>query len=57
MSRIFTMLRDEFGVRRAFWKSGDLWMMTTAVVVPFGWIVLLLRLEPVRIRVRSLFRS
>lgn len=56
MSLIVTPLRDELKVRRAFWKSGALWMMTTAVVLPFGWVLLLLRLEPVRVRVRSLFR-
>ena len=56
MSLIVTNLRDELRVRRAFWKNGNLWMTTMAVVVPFGWILLLLRLEPVRVRVRSLFR-
>lgn len=56
MSLIVTPLRDELKVRRAFWKNGTLWMMATAVILPFGWILLLLRLEPVRVRVRSLFR-
>lgn len=56
MSLIVTNLRDEVRVRRAFWKSENLWMIATAVVVPFGWVLLLLRLEPVRVRVRSLLR-
>lgn len=56
MRLIVTNLRDELRVRRSFWKSGTLWMVTTAVILPFGWVLLLLRLEPVRVRVRSLFR-
>jgi len=56
VSLIVTNLRDELGVRRAFWKSRTLWMVTTAVILPFGSVLLLLRLEPVRVRVRSLFR-
>ncbi len=56
MSLIVTPLRDELKVRRAFWKNGTLWMMAAAVILPFGWVLLLLRLEPVRVRVRSLFR-
>lgn len=56
MRLIVTNLRDELRVRRSFWKSGTLLMVTTAVILPFGWVLLLLRLEPVRVRVRSLFR-
>jgi len=39
-----------------FGKSANLWMVTAALLLPFGWIVFLLRPEPVWVRVRSLLR-
>ena len=36
--------------------SGNVFWTVFALVVPFGWIALLLRLEPVRVRVSS-FRA
>ncbi len=56
MNRIFTIWRDDWLGREAFWKSGNLWLATAALVLPFGWVFLLLRLEPVRVRVRSVLR-
>lgn len=38
----------------AFFKGSTFWLATAALILPFGWV--LLRLEPVRVRVRSLFR-
>ena len=41
----------------SFWRkdpSGNLFWTVFALVVPFGWIALLLRTEPVRVRVSSL---
>ena len=35
-------------------KSGNLWLYLAALILPFGWIFLLLRLEPVRLMIRSL---
>lgn len=35
--------------------SGSLFWTMFALVVPFGWIVLALRLEPVRVRVLALW--
>jgi hypothetical protein len=36
-------------------KSGNLWLYLAALILPFGWVFLLLRLEPVRLlMVRSL---
>lgn len=40
----------------AFLKGSTFWLATAALILPFGWVLLLLRLEPVRVRVRSLFR-
>jgi hypothetical protein len=34
--------------------SGNLWLLGAAIFLPFGWVFLLLRLEPVRLFVRSL---
>lgn len=53
VNRILTIWRDDFLGREAFWKSGNLWLATAALLLPLGWVSLLLRLEPVRIRVRS----
>lgn len=41
----------------SYWRkdpSGNLFWTVFALVVPFGWIALLLRTEPVRVRVSSL---
>ena len=38
-------------------RSGSLLLATTALVLPFGWVFLLLRLRPVRVFLRSLRRA
>ena len=44
---------DLFG-RESLTRSGNLWLLGAALFLPFGWVFLLLRLEPVRLFVRSL---
>lgn len=44
---------DLFG-RDSLTKSGNFWLYSAALLLPFGWVFLLLRLEPVRLLVRSL---
>lgn len=56
MNWIFTMWPDGWGIRDALLKGSTFWLATAALILPFGWVLLLLRLEPVRVRVRSLFR-
>ena len=46
--------RKDLAVRDAFTESGDLLWALIALLLPFGWAVLLWQLEPVRLRVRSL---
>jgi hypothetical protein len=58
MKRFIGMMRgawreDLFG-RESLTKTGNLWLFGAALVLPFGWVFLLLRLEPVRLLVRSL---
>ncbi|MBI4587947.1 MAG: hypothetical protein HY725_03850 [Candidatus Rokubacteria bacterium] len=58
-------MRRFIGVMRGAWRedllgretwrnSGNLWLYAAALFLPFGWVFLLLRLEPVRLAVRSL---
>lgn len=56
VSWLFRLWRDDCWGREVFWKSGNLWLATVALLLPFGWIFLLLRLQPVRVGVRSLRR-
>jgi len=44
---------DLFG-RENWLKSGNAWLLAAAIFLPFGWVFLLLRLEPVQAFVRSL---
>lgn len=46
--------REDFFGRESLIKSGNAWLLAAALVLPFGWVFLLLRLEPVRLLVRSL---
>src|SRR3990167_5860217 len=39
----------------ACWRRPGFWLMVAAIVLPFGVLLLTLRLEPVRVRVRSLY--
>lgn len=58
MRRFIDMMRrawrEDLLGRKYLTKSGNLWLLGIAIVVPFGWVFLLLRLEPVRLLVRSL---
>ena len=40
--------------RQSLTRSGNFWLFGAALFLPFGWVFLLLRLEPVRLFVRSL---
>ena len=44
---------DLFG-RESLMKSGNAWLLAAAIFLPFGWVFLLLRLEPVQALLRSL---
>jgi hypothetical protein len=46
--------RQDLNVRAALSRSDSLAWALVALVVPFGWVFLLWRLEPVRSRIRSL---
>ena len=58
MKRFMNVMRgawqQDFLERESFTKSGNLWLFGAALFLPFGWVFLLLRLEPVRLFVRSL---
>jgi hypothetical protein len=49
-----TLWRRDFEIRDVMLRSGGLFWMLVALIVPFGWVALLLRLEPVRVRVSAL---
>jgi hypothetical protein len=51
-----TLWRRDFDIRDALMRSGGWFWMLVALLVPFGWVALLFRLEPVRVRV-SLLRD
>lgn len=46
--------REDLLGRDSLTSSGNLWLYLAALVLPFGWVFLLLRLEPVRVMLRSL---
>lgn len=58
MRRLMDVMSDAWRVdileREPLAKSGNLWLYLAALILPFGWVFLLLRLEPVRLMVRSL---
>lgn len=49
--------REDLLGREPLLQSGNLWLYLAALFLPFGWVFLLLRLEPVRLIVQSLRRS
>lgn len=49
--------REDLLLREDLGRSGNLLLATTALVVPFGWVFLLLRLRPVRMFLRSWLRA
>jgi hypothetical protein len=46
--------QHDLNLRQSLTRSDNLLWAAVALVVPFGWVFLLFRLEPVRVRVRSL---
>jgi len=48
------MWRQDLNLRESLTGSGNLFWAAVALIVPFGWVFLIFRLEPVRVRVRSL---
>jgi hypothetical protein len=40
-----------------FWRSSTFWLTVAAIVLPFGWLLFALKLEPVRIRARYFRRT
>jgi hypothetical protein len=40
-----------------FWKSSTFWLTVAAIVLPFGWLLFALKLEPVRVRARYFRRG
>ena len=41
----------------AFWKRSTFWITVAAIVLPFGWLLFALKLEPVRVRARYFRRG
>ena len=46
--------RQDLNLRESLMRSDNLFWAAVALIVPFGWVFLLFRLEPVRVRVRTL---
>jgi hypothetical protein len=40
-----------------FWKRSTFWITVAAIVLPFGWLLFALKLEPVRVRARYFRRG
>ncbi len=40
-----------------FWKSSSFWLTVAAIVLPCGWLLFALKLQPVRVYARSLRRG
>ena len=58
MSRLLKPLGLEPWDWKTFWRSVDFWLAMAVLIVPFGPLLLVpLRWEPVRVRVRALRRS
>ena len=54
MKTMRKMWRHDLTLRQSLTDPGNLFWAAVALIVPFGWVFLLFRLEPVRVRVRSL---
>ena len=50
MDWISELWRDYCIGAHAFWRQGSFWLVAAAIVLPFGWVLLAFRLQPVRIR-------
>jgi hypothetical protein len=40
-----------------FWAKSSFWLTVAAIIIPFGWLLFALKLEPVRIRARYFRRN
>ena len=60
MKRLIAGMRgaqwDHFLEGRRPTQGETFWLLGAALVLPFGWVLLLLRLEPVRLAVRSFLK-
>jgi hypothetical protein len=34
----------------AFWRSTNFWLTAAAIILPFGWLLFVFKLTPVRVR-------
>ena len=57
MERIGRLWRRACPGPQAFWRRPGFWLATAVIVLPLGVLLLTLRLEPVRGRLRGLYRS
>jgi hypothetical protein len=48
------MWEQDLNLRKSLSRSDNLFWAAVALVVPFGWVFLLFRLEPVRVRLRAI---
>ncbi len=46
--------QQDLSLRESLTRSDNLFWAAVALVMPFGWVFLLFRLKPVRVRIRSL---
>ncbi len=54
ISTMRTLWRQDLSLRESLTRSDNLFWAAVALIVPFGWVFLLFRLEPVRVRMRAL---
>ncbi len=40
----------------AFWRNSTFWLTAAAIILPFGWLLFALKLQPARIRARYVRR-
>ena len=57
MDWISDLWRDFCVGENAFWRQTSFWLMAAAIVLPFGWVLLALRLQPARVRARYVRRD
>ena len=57
MRRTDRLWRETCAGPRAFWRRPGFWLVTAAILLPLGVLLLTLRLEPVRLRLRGLYRA
>ena len=57
MDWILELWRDYGTGGGAFWRRSTFWLVVAALVLPFGSVLFVLKLEPVRVRLRAFYRS